>query len=328
MVKESGRKCSHCGNNGHNSRTCNGKGCLKLFGVRIVMDKGVDESMRKSLSMGNLESLNHEHHSTDSGYLSDGLLQSKRGKDAHERKKGIPWSEKEHRSFLIGLKKLGKGDWRGISKNYVHTRTPTQVASHAQKYFLRQAATDRKRRSSLFDMSFKEPVNSSRNLQVSPVSSSDNTAEIPIKTCSSPILPLKKTIEIPSQASIQPQDAKALLPHCTENPSILPMAPTYGFGQVPYMMAGSDQGFPLVPVMDLHMPGGYIYLAKSHGNFATCAPFTSHLSSMRAPKSLPHGLSQPDPAASLADLELKIAPPQESKVAELSSSTPGAISVI
>lgn len=55
--------------------------------------------------------------------------------------------------FLLGLQKLGKGDWRGISRNYVTTRTPTQVASHAQKYFIRQSnVSRRKRRSSLFDM--------------------------------------------------------------------------------------------------------------------------------------------------------------------------------
>lgn len=55
--------------------------------------------------------------------------------------------------FLIGLQKLGKGDWRGISRNFVVSRSPTQVASHAQKYFIRQAnASRRKRRSSLFDI--------------------------------------------------------------------------------------------------------------------------------------------------------------------------------
>ncbi|KAI9126961.1 hypothetical protein K1719_001520 [Acacia pycnantha] len=43
-----------------------------------------------------------------------------------------------HRLFLIGLKKHGKGDWTNISRNFVMTRTPTQVASHAQKYFIRQ----------------------------------------------------------------------------------------------------------------------------------------------------------------------------------------------
>lgn len=42
------------------------------------------------------------------------------------------------RRFLEGLKKYGKGDWRNISRMAVKTRTATQVASHAQKYFLRQ----------------------------------------------------------------------------------------------------------------------------------------------------------------------------------------------
>jgi SHAQKYF class myb-like DNA-binding protein len=54
---------------------------------------------------------------------------------------GVPWTEEEHRRFLLGLQKLGKGDWRGISHNFVVSRTPTQVASHAQKYFIRQSST-------------------------------------------------------------------------------------------------------------------------------------------------------------------------------------------
>lgn len=66
---------------------------------------------------------------------------------------GVPWTEEEHKLFLIGLQKVGKGDWRGISRNYVKTRTPTQVASHAQKYFLRRSNLNRRRRrSSLFDI--------------------------------------------------------------------------------------------------------------------------------------------------------------------------------
>ncbi|GAV68526.1 Myb_DNA-binding domain-containing protein [Cephalotus follicularis] len=92
----------------------------------------------------------------------DGLKQfcgvgGKRGTTARpsdrETKKGVPWTEEEHRQFLLGLNKYGKGDWRNISRNFVQTRTPTQVASHAQKYFIRQLTGGKdKRRSSIHDI--------------------------------------------------------------------------------------------------------------------------------------------------------------------------------
>ncbi|GJP43916.1 hypothetical protein CLOM_g16408 [Closterium sp. NIES-68] len=81
-----------------------------------------------------------------------GAAQQARGSE-QERRKGIPWTEEEHRLFLLGLAKFGKGDWRSISRNFVISRTPTQVASHAQKYFIRLNAINKdKRRSSIHDI--------------------------------------------------------------------------------------------------------------------------------------------------------------------------------
>nr|WLQ69645.1 MYB protein [Zingiber officinale] len=96
--------------------------------------------------------LNWERHYEP--YFVAGKRSGGRGSD-QERKKGVPWTEQEHRQglFLLGLKKYGKGDWRNISRNFVVTRTPTQVASHAQKYFIRlNSGSKDKKRSSIHDI--------------------------------------------------------------------------------------------------------------------------------------------------------------------------------
>ncbi|KAJ7964131.1 transcription factor DIVARICATA-like [Quillaja saponaria] len=85
-----------------------------------------------------------------------------------ERKKGVPWTEEEHKLFLLGLKKYGKGDWRNISRNFVITRTPTQVASHAQKYFIRQLSGGKdKRRASIHDITTVNLTDTSKTLSPS-----------------------------------------------------------------------------------------------------------------------------------------------------------------
>jgi SHAQKYF class myb-like DNA-binding protein len=79
-----------------------------------------------------------------------------------EGRKGTPWTEVEHVKFLDGLKVLGKGNWRGISKKFVPTRTPTQVASHAQKHFLRvTGATKRKSRFTALEEAFNNSYSAS-----------------------------------------------------------------------------------------------------------------------------------------------------------------------
>ncbi|KAK1435795.1 hypothetical protein QVD17_01564 [Tagetes erecta] len=133
-----------------------------LFGVRVKIDP-----MRKSVSMNNLsqyeqapkrESVNNNLDvsaavAADNGYASADDAVRGQSNGSRERKRGVPWTEDEHKLFLLGLQKVGKGDWRGISRNFVKTRTPTQVASHAQKYFLRRSNLNRRRRrSSLFDI--------------------------------------------------------------------------------------------------------------------------------------------------------------------------------
>ncbi|KAE9465028.1 hypothetical protein C3L33_03042, partial [Rhododendron williamsianum] len=306
MVKESARKCSHCGNNGHNSRTCcNGKSgvCVKLFGVNILAEKKGEDSMRKCKSMGNIVACHGEIVAADDdGYSSDGPVHSRR---AHERKKGVPWTEDEHRAFLAGLERLGKGDWRGISKNHVRSRTPTQVASHAQKYFIRLTSGDKKkRRTSLFDMSVKKPgTHDSPPPQVPP----DRTAEILPQGDDSPVaanlnhLGHSKTQAIGTSAEV----ARPL-----EVTPVVPIAASYGvpdFRQMPYMpMVGVPsigQNFPgatdiptvsFVPVMNIPNHG-YFYMPNSYGNYATCAPYMSQSPRGLLPQQLLHGPSQAGP---------------------------------
>ncbi|KAL4581925.1 hypothetical protein LXL04_006459 [Taraxacum kok-saghyz] len=59
--------------------------------------------------------------------------------------------------FLEGLAVYGKGDWVSISRHSVITKTSTQVASHAQKYFLRQKVQEKdKKRASIYDITTAE----------------------------------------------------------------------------------------------------------------------------------------------------------------------------
>ena len=61
---------------------------------------------------------------------------------APTQSKRMRWTDEEHQLFLEGIKQFGKGAAanRQISEEFVTTKTPSQVASHAQKYYLKANA--------------------------------------------------------------------------------------------------------------------------------------------------------------------------------------------
>ena len=56
------------------------------------------------------------------------LVENTLWKPSHLAPAGQPWTSEEHLQFLAGLRKLGRSNWRGISRYFVPTRTPTQVS--------------------------------------------------------------------------------------------------------------------------------------------------------------------------------------------------------
>ncbi|KAF0905061.1 hypothetical protein E2562_000868 [Oryza meyeriana var. granulata] len=136
-----------------------------------------------------------------------------------ERKKGVPWTEEEHKLFLLGLKKYGKGDWRNISRNFVQTRTPTQVASHAQKYFIRLNSGGKdKRRSSIHDIT---TVNLTDDRPPSPSQSSLISNQSNTSTLTAAVAPFSST------ADVKPQNAANA---SFNSPSRTLGMPAYGMG--------------------------------------------------------------------------------------------------
>jgi len=58
-----------------------------------------------------------------------------------QRKNKGMWTLEEHEQFLLGYSMYGN-DWKRISNEFVKTRSRSQLASHAQKYFCKQKRVD------------------------------------------------------------------------------------------------------------------------------------------------------------------------------------------
>lgn len=69
-----GRKCSHCGNIGHNSRTCSSFRAtfvgVRLFGVQLHISNSSSLTMKKSFSMDSLPLLSSSSSSFSSSRIS------------------------------------------------------------------------------------------------------------------------------------------------------------------------------------------------------------------------------------------------------------------
>ncbi|XP_015168973.1 transcription factor MYB1R1-like [Solanum tuberosum] len=152
------------------------KETIKLFGVEISVNN-VSSSVEESTS--------------DKGGMSRSC-------------KGKRWSEDEQRAFLIGLDKLGKGNWTQIAKEFVPSRTPTQVASHAQKYFDRQKEKRalKRNKSSVFDINLDQESSNTCPELVSKRALKDNKKKgKQVLNEESPISPMPISYRLPPNGS-------------------------------------------------------------------------------------------------------------------------------
>nr|XP_009802911.1 PREDICTED: myb-like protein J [Nicotiana sylvestris] len=213
--------------------------------------------------------------------------------------KGTRWSEDEHTAFLIGLEKLGRGNWAGIAKEFVPSRTHTQVASHAQKYFERlEAEKDNKRavikrqKFSVFDINLAEEScrsSSPTNQPVSEEASSSKRVVVPVTKDKEPLN---------QETPISP------MPISYRVPGFPPVPMAYNKNLT---ISSNNQGphvYTASWVPNIPFNGNYAYFPKSYYQFANISAHNFASSSTNATPD--QRVSSQSDRASVDNLDLTI----------------------
>jgi SHAQKYF class myb-like DNA-binding protein len=97
--------------------------------------------MKEMLQVNSSNFINLEKHKIQTNekkyfFFIEEKIEEKRKKQVRKEKNlkyGL-WTEEEHQKFIDGYSKIGN-KWTRIAREFVKTRTPMQVITHAQKYY-------------------------------------------------------------------------------------------------------------------------------------------------------------------------------------------------
>jgi SHAQKYF class myb-like DNA-binding protein len=193
------------------------------------------------------------------------------------------WRKDEHERFLEAVQKFGKKDVKAIAQ-YVQTRSPTQVRTHAQKWFLKQKREaerrnqqqerilmereERMQREWLRLQALRQESNYIQHIDVSSLT--------PLNPMASTPQPLATTsnINAPNNFGLltPPPPPPPTLPFTTTlSPSFVPLGMTNFNRKVtpdPLIVSPSTQSFSKVPMIDplsiTNEEGQHLYAALKH----------------------------------------------------------------
>ncbi|KAK7333292.1 hypothetical protein VNO80_30057 [Phaseolus coccineus] len=115
------------------------------------------------------------------------------------KRKRITWTMEEHRLFLEGLDIYGRGYWKKIS-NHIQTKDATQVASHAQKHFMRNnISQEQKKRKSIYDVALSQPMQVQEGIHFNPPINMPHPEHQNLVNMSHQIPPMMNNVVYPTQ---------------------------------------------------------------------------------------------------------------------------------